>query len=135
MQGDTGVWQPQPVASQVQAEPGLMIYRFTHSMYYANSQLLTEEVTRLTSSARPPLRWFCIDGSAVDDVDYSAAETLRSLHAILQEKGIRLVIAQVMEDLKAESHYNLAELFGEDAFFNTLDDVIKAYRQLQEKAS
>jgi len=134
-QGESGVWQPQPVASQVQAEPGLMIYRFTHSMYYANSQQLTEEVTRLTSSAQPPLRWFCIDGSAVDDVDYSAAETLRALHAILQEKGIRLVVAQVMEDVKAESRYNLTQLFGEDAFFDTLDDVMKAYREVKGKAS
>jgi high affinity sulfate transporter 1 len=130
MRGESGVWKPQPVASQAQAEPGLMIYRFTHSMYYANSQQLTEEVTRLANSAQPPLRWFCIDGSAVDDVDYSAAETLRSLHAILQEKGIRLVIAQVMEDVKAQSRYNLLQLFGDDAFFDTLDDVIKAYRQL-----
>ena len=130
MRGESGVWKPQPVASQAQAEPGLMIYRFTHSMYYANSQQLTEEVTRLANSAQPPLRWFCIDGSAVDDVDYSAAETLRSLHAILQEKGIRLVIAQVMEDVKAQSRYNLLQLFGDDAFFDTLEDVMKAYRQL-----
>jgi SulP family sulfate permease len=129
-QGKSGVWQVQPVATQVQAEPGLMIYRFTHSMYYANSQQLSEEVTRLANNAQPPLRWFCIDGSAVDDVDYSAAETLRSLRAILQEKGIRLVVAQVMEDVSAQSRYNLHQLFGDDAFFDTLDDVIKAYRQL-----
>jgi len=135
MPSESGVWKPQPVASQVQAEPGLMIYRFTHSMYYANSQQLTEEVTRLASTASPPLRWFCFDGSAVDDVDYSAAETLRSLHAILQAKGIRLVIAQVMEDVKATSRYNLTQLFGEDAFFDTLDDVIKAYREVPGKAS
>jgi high affinity sulfate transporter 1 len=132
MPGESGVWKPQPVASQAQAEPGLMIYRFTHSMYYANSQQLIEEVTRLASTAQPPLRWFCMDGSAVDDVDYTAAETLRSLHSILQAKGIRLVIAQVMEDVKAESRYNLTQLFGEDAFFDTLDDVIKAYRQMPE---
>ena len=63
-------------------------------------------------------------------MDYSAAETLRALHVILQEKGIRLVVAQVMEDVSAQSRYNLHQLFGDDAFFDTLDDVIKAYRQL-----
>ena len=130
MRGESGVWKPQPVTTQVQAEPGLMIYRFTHSMYYANSQQLSEEVTLLANTASPQLRWFCIDGSAVDDVDYSAAETLRALHAILQEKGIRLVVAQVMEDVTAQSRYNLSVLFGSDAFFDTLDDVVKAYRQL-----
>ena len=62
-------------------------------------------------------------------MDYSAAESLRSLYGILKEKGIRLVIAQVMEDVREESRYELRELFGEDAFYDTLDDVMQAYRQ------
>ncbi len=69
-----------------------------------------------------------LDASAIDDVDYSAAETLRSLFASLEEKGVHLVVAQVMEDVKETSHYQLKELFGEDAFYDTLDDVLKAYR-------
>jgi SulP family sulfate permease len=75
------------------------------------------------------LRWFCIDGSAIDDVDYSAAETLRSIFAILKDKGIRLVIAEEMDDVKEETRYNLRQLFGEDAFYDTLEDVMKAYQQ------
>jgi sulfate permease, SulP family len=128
MPGDSGSWKPQPVASQAQAAPGFMIYRFTHSMYYANSQQLSEEVTNLVNSAQPPLRWFCMDASAVDDVDYSAAETLRALHGILDEKGIRLVVAQVMEEVKDKSRYELRQLFGDDAFFDTLGDVMQAYQ-------
>jgi high affinity sulfate transporter 1 len=125
----TGVWHAQPVASRVQALPGLLIYRFTHSMYYANAQQLSEEITGLASDAQPPLHWFCIDASAVDDVDFSAAETLRSLYGILNEKGIRLVVAQVMEDVKEESRYELGKVFGEDAFYDTLEEVVDAYRK------
>jgi high affinity sulfate transporter 1 len=126
---DKGTWDAQPVATMREAAPGLMIYRFTHSMYYANSQQLSEEVTGLANNAQPPLRWFCIDSSAVDDVDYTAAETLRSLHGLLHEKGIRLVVAQVLEDVKSESRYELRQLFGDDAFFDTLGDVMTAYRR------
>ena len=115
--------------------PGLMIYRFTHSMYYANSQQLTAEVMDLANHAQPALRWFCIDGSAVDDVDYSAAETLRSLHSLLKDKGIRLVVAQVMPDVKEESRYELRQLFGEDAFFDTLGDMITAFATRASAAS
>ena len=75
------------------------------------------------------MRWFCIDASAVDDVDYSAAETLRSIYGILKEKGIRLIVAQVLDDVKDESRYRLRRLFGKDAFYDTLEDVVKAYRQ------
>ena len=124
----SGVMRPHPVASKAEAEPGLLIYRFTHSMYYANAQQLTEEITELVNKAEPPLRWFCIDASAVDDVDYSAAESLRSIFELLKDKGVRLVVAQVMDDVREESRYELRELFGEEAFFDSLNDVVEAYR-------
>jgi sulfate permease, SulP family len=128
----SGMWQAQPAtapgASRMQALPGLLIYRFTHSMYYANAQQLSEEITGLVNTAEPPLHWLCLDASAVDDVDFSAAETLRSLFVLLKEKGIRLVVAQVLEDVKAGNRYDLGQLFGEDAFYATLHDVVQAYR-------
>jgi high affinity sulfate transporter 1 len=125
----SGLLHAQPVATRAEAVPGLLIYRFTHSMYYANAEQLSEQITALVNKAEPPLRWFCLDASAVDDVDYSAAETLRSIFATLKDKGIRLVVAQVLDDVKAESRYNLRQLFGEDAFYDTLEDVVKAYQQ------
>ncbi|MGD9083421.1 MAG: SulP family inorganic anion transporter, partial [Desulfobacterales bacterium] len=62
---ESGAWRAQPVATKAQAVPGLLIYRFTHSMYYANSQQLSEEILDLVNSAEPPLRWFCLDAAAV----------------------------------------------------------------------
>src|SRR5262249_21010321 len=35
-------WHAQPVATAAQALPGLVIYRFTHSMYYRNAQQLSD---------------------------------------------------------------------------------------------
>ena len=126
---ESGGRQPKPVTSGAQAAPGLVIYRFTHSLYYANCQQLSDEVSRLADTAEPPLRWLCLEASAIDDVDYSAAETLRSVHARLKAKGIRLVVAEVMEDVKAASRYRFKEVLGEDAFYDSLDDVIRQYRQ------
>ena len=132
---ESGAWHAQPVASKVQALPGLMIYRFTHSMYYANAEQLSEEITELARDADPPLRWLCIDASAVDDVDFSAAETLRALFGVLQDQGIRLVVAQVMAGVRDGSRYELGKLFGEDAFYETLDDVVEAYRRQTRTAA
>jgi len=56
-------------------------------------------------------------------------EALRSIFGILKDKGIRLVVAQVMEDVKDESSYQLGQLFGEDAFYDTIENVLEAYRQ------
>ena len=40
-----------------------------------------------------------------------------------------LVVAEVMEDVKAHARYRLNEIFGDDAFYDRLDDVVKQYRQ------
>ena len=127
--GESGGRQPQPVATAAQAVPGLVIYRFTHSLYYANCQQLSDEISFLANTTEPPVRWLCLDASAVDDVDYSAAETLRSVHAKLKARGIGLVVAEVMEDLKGKTGYRFRELLGEDAFYDHLEDVMKQYRQ------
>jgi SulP family sulfate permease len=127
--GAGGIFQPNTLESQVQAEPGLVIYRFTHSMYFANSQQLSQEVTTLVNQAEPPLRWFCIDVSSVDDIDYSAAETLRALCQTLKEKGVRLVVAQPMVSVSNDSRYDLLKMIGEDASFETLNDVLNSYNQ------
>jgi SulP family sulfate permease len=129
VRSESGTWQPQPVASNAQAAPGLVIYRFTHSLYYANVQQFSDEVSLLVDTARPPLRWLCLDASAVDDVDYSAAEMLRSIYLRLKGKGVRLVVTNVMADVGAQSRYRLRELFGEDALYDRLDHVLTAYRQ------
>jgi MFS superfamily sulfate permease-like transporter len=126
---DSGLLHARPVATRAQALPGLLVYRFTHSMYYANAEQLSEEITDLANNSEPPLRWLCLDASSVDDVDYSAAETLRSLFSVLKDKGIHLVVAQVLDDVREESRYKFRELFGEDAFYDTVEDVIKDYRE------
>lgn len=47
---ESGNWHAQPVDSGAEAEPGLAIYRFTHSMYYANAEQLSEEITTLANN-------------------------------------------------------------------------------------
>ncbi len=118
-----------PVSSNAQIIPGLMIYRFNHSMYYANAELLSQEVLTLVESSQPPLSWFCIDVTAVDDIDFSAAATLREIYVSLKGKGIRLVLAEVANDIHGESDRSgLTDLIGNDGFYETIRDVEEAYR-------
>jgi sulfate permease, SulP family len=125
-----GGWQAVPVTTPEQLRPGLLVYRFAHTMYYANAQQLSEQVADLVNGAAPPLAWFCIEASAVADVDFSAAATLREIHGILTGQGIRLVFADVVDLVKAElDRYELTSLIGKDAFYATVSDVVSAYDQ------
>ena len=126
----THEWHQQPVATRIQLLPGLMIYRFMHNIYYANSQLLKDEIMGLVRGADPPLSWFCIDASAINDIDFTASDTLRIVYNILAERGIKLVICEVIDEVREElERSELVKLFGEDAFFQTPDAVVNAFQQ------
>jgi len=125
-----GRWRARSVASASQITPGLLIYRFTHGMYYANAPQLSEEVRALADRAQPPLVWLCIDAAAVDDVDYTAASALRSVQAELQARGIRLVFTEVSDEVFTELRRSgLTDRIGVDGFFATPGDVLDAYRR------
>ncbi|MGA8571371.1 MAG: SulP family inorganic anion transporter [Desulfobaccales bacterium] len=124
-------WKSEPVATQGQLLPGLLVYRFTHGMYYANTEQLYGEVTKLAQEAKPPLVWFCIDASAVDEIDYTAAATLRSLYERLREQGIRLIFYAVSDEVYAElERSGITDLAGRDAFYATLGAVVRAYEAI-----
>lgn len=120
-----------PVTAPVEALPGLVLYRFSHDMYYANAELLSQELLDLLKAGPPPVTWLCIDMAAVGDVDFSAAATLRESYDELKSRGVRLVFAEVNVDVQAELDVSgVSELVGEDAFFPRLEDALAAYRQM-----
>ncbi|MEM9106167.1 MAG: SulP family inorganic anion transporter [Pseudomonadota bacterium] len=120
----SGDWRGKALDSHEEAAPGLMIYRFNHAMYYANAERMQSEVMDLLSSAEPPLTCLCIDVSAVDDVDYTAIETLTDIQTELKAKSISLVFTQDVGHINTTSRKQLIERFGKDAFFESLDAVV-----------
>jgi MFS superfamily sulfate permease-like transporter len=116
---------PQPAA----ATPGLVVYRFAANLYYANANRFTEEIRSILGADSPP-RWLCLEAASIGDVDYSGGETLRDLHAELDERGVRLVFADVADPVRAQlDRYRLTALFGADAYYDSVDDVLAAYEK------
>ncbi len=125
---ERGGWRAFPVITPKQTRPGLLIYRFSHTMYYANAEQLSREVFELAEGAQPPLVCFCIDASAVADVDFTAASTLRNLFDVLKKKGIRLVFSDVIDLVKDElDRYELTDKLGKDAFYDSINALVSAY--------
>ncbi len=113
----------------LQAEPGLMIYRFSHSIYYANTELLFSQVTQLLAAASPPLQWFCIDASGIDDVDFTGAATLHAVHDTLRKAGVKLVFAHVSDEVRATlEKYEVTGLLDKEVLFDSPYTVVRAYK-------
>jgi SulP family sulfate permease len=119
-----------PVSTNAQVIPGLIVYRFHHSMYFANVEYFSQEVIDLVDNAKPPISWFCIDATAMDDIDFSAAGTIRETYIQLKEKSIRLVFAEVEAYIYAELEKSgIIDLIGKGGIYETVDDVEEAYKR------
>ena len=82
----TGRWIPGPVTPGAVTEPGLIVYRFGADLFYANQLRFCDEVRTLVAHAPAPLRYFVVDASAITDIDYSAARSVRALIEDLQRE-------------------------------------------------
>jgi sulfate permease, SulP family len=122
----------EPVAPGVVTLPGLIVYRFTNSLYYANASHFHAEILELLDSAEPKAQWFCIDCAAVYDIDYTGDRLLHELHTELQDRGVRVVLSEVPDSVRRLlDRYGVTRLLGQDAFFETVSQVVAAFRAQQ----
>jgi SulP family sulfate permease len=116
------------ITGATQALPGLMIYRFGASLYYANTTLFTAEIIDLVTRADPPLKWFCLSASAMGDVDYSGADAIRVVVEELGGRGVTLVMSDVDSEVqRLLDAYGLTEKIGRSNIYPTTQDVIEAF--------
>ena len=108
--------------------PGLVVYRFAANLYYANANLFFEQTSVFAATADPP-SWICIDATAMPDIDYTGAETIRQLAGELREHGITLVIAEAMRKVSDElDRYGITALLGDGAVYPTVIDAVQAFQ-------
>jgi high affinity sulfate transporter 1 len=118
-----------PPSPDARTLEGLVVYHFAASLYFANSTRLAEEILTLTGEDDEPVRWLCLDASAIADVDYSGGQTLNELAVQLRDRRTHLVLAEVEPDVRKElDRYGFTDLIGADAYFETVHAVIEAFR-------
>jgi high affinity sulfate transporter 1 len=72
--------------------PGLLLYRFGAGIVFYNASYFKKRVFDL-ATAQPHLKWVVIDGSTVNTIDSTGAETMESLARDLARQDIRLGLA------------------------------------------
>jgi sulfate permease, SulP family len=122
-----GHWNPVPVTPGGRTEPGLVIYRFGTSLYYANASRLLEDITALTSAASP-LRWLVLDAAAIGDVDYTAASALRQIIEELHGRHMFIAVTSLLAPVRRQlDRYGISGHAGPDAYFETPGEALEAY--------
>jgi high affinity sulfate transporter 1 len=111
--------------------PGLVIYRFEASLYFANANLLQENIADLTRGAEPSVRWFVLDAQAINDIDTSGARALAQAIESLHSQGVTFALSRVHTQARELlQRYGLVVVIGEEMFFETNREAAAAFEHV-----
>ncbi len=129
-----GIWKLLPVASGVVTEPGLVIYRFGATLFYANANRFSEEVSCVVGPSPSPVRWLLVDAEAITHIDYTAARVVLEVQKNLADAGVILAFARAPWELRADlERHHVVEAVGEERMFPRIHDAVAAFHQMQTR--
>jgi MFS superfamily sulfate permease-like transporter len=110
--------------------PGIIMYRFGASLYFANANYFEEEVEKLVLQAKTPVKWFVLDAEAINDMDTTGEEVLHQVFTWLAKRGMTVAVSRANPPVAALlRQYHLLELIGENRLYPTNRHAIAAFRR------
>ncbi|CAB4870228.1 MAG: STAS domain-containing protein [Actinobacteria bacterium] len=118
-----------PLHDGVPISPGVVVYHFSASIYFANAERFRNEVLALSGIDGGAIKIVVIDASGIADIDYSGGQMMLELVEQLAERDVRMVIANAPADVRREFIiYGVADLLGENSNFETVSSALRAFR-------
>lgn len=106
--------------------PGLKVWRFDASFYFANASYFADQVDRLVREDADT-RALVLDASGINDLDASGEALLHELRARLEARSIALYLANVKGPVRAVlERGGFTEELGRDRFFLEVHDAVEA---------
>lgn len=107
---------------------GLLIYRFNGSIFFDNARYFAHRVKDAVRGAKQPVTGVIIDAGAIDDIDYTAVESIRKLYTTLKKDDIQLGFAHVSPHLGSElRRYGVVDIIGRRHIYSTLNQALTTY--------
>lgn len=86
-------------SSHIHAIDGVIIYRFSSNLFFANVQILQRDIE---DNIKDDTKAVIIDASAIGSIDITAADRLAILYKNLKEKEIKFYITEHIADLNEQ---------------------------------
>ncbi|MBV1836495.1 SulP family inorganic anion transporter [Acetobacter estunensis] len=120
-------FEAEPATPGSESEPGLVIYRFGADLFYANSTHFADDIREIVAHAPSPVHCLVLDASAMTDIDYSAAQTMRELLAELSSEHVTVFLGRVSPWLRSDmDRHGLTALIGAERIRSTLHEAVEA---------
>ncbi len=131
--GEGGTWELAPAVPGTFTEPGLVMYRFSAALFYANAGYFFEQIRDIVGPAPTAVRWLVVDAEAITNIDYTAARVVRRLQSDLAASGVTLALARASFFLRADlDRHHLTEVIGKENLFARIHDALTAYAKLKK---
>ena len=118
-------WHSVSSAPMAQQRPGIVVYRWEAPLFFANANMLREQIRRLVRDGRTT--WIVLQCEAITDIDVTAADMLEQLDLELNAQGIHVAFVQLRERLQDLVYrYGLFETLDRDHFYNSIDEALAA---------
>lgn len=86
-------------SGQIHPVSGVLIYRFSSNLFFANIQILTRDIE---DNISPETKAVILDAGGIGSIDITAADGLEMLYKSLKQKNIRFYIAEHIADLNEQ---------------------------------
>ena len=86
-------------SSQIHAISGVLIYRFSSNLFFANIQILQRDIE---DHITPETKAVIIDASGIGSIDITAADRIAMLYQSLKDKGIRFYMTEHIADVNEQ---------------------------------
>ena len=93
--------------------PGLLVYRFSAPLFFANCELFRERIEARIAAAPHPVSRVVVDGAAIHDIDLMACDLLVELERELRAKGITLAFGNLRDRVRRDIERGLQLAAGE----------------------
>ena len=108
--------------------PGLVAFRFSNELFFANATFFRDETLRLVAASDPPARAVLVDASAISHLDTTATAMLEDLLDRLDDAGVRFELARVTASLRdALQRAGIEERLGADAIHPSVNAGVASY--------
>ena len=110
-------------SSQIHALSGVLVYRFSSNLFFANVQVLKNDIE---DHIKPDTKAVILDAGGIGRLDITAADCLKRLHQSLKEKGIRFYMTEHISDVNEQlRNFGLGYLIEEGCVRRTIHIALK----------
>ncbi len=121
---------PEAVGEHPFTAPGIIVYRFGGPLFFANANVLQEEVRETVETHPGEIKWFILDAEAINDIDTTGAEALAQVIEVMHEQGIRVAISRAYAPLpQLLARYGLLATIGEENLYETNRAAVAAFER------